>query len=194
MRYGNRKGIVSGIKDGNTHIELYNIENDPIESEDVSILLLEITVSESYDSTVMFCPKNIGTASDSLLRAAIACAKDGDTITLCAVIGGDTIFLDSALIIDKNINIISQGGVHISGAGTVRAFDVEPGHTVVFEGFNIICGTSIVGAGVRNQGSLRLNDMNVIADAGTPESAHLVQNKSGGSLTIEGDTDVRNDD
>jgi len=58
----------------------------------------------------------------------------------------------------------------------------------------IISGTSIVGAGVRNQGSLRLNDMNVIASTGTPESGPLVQNQSGGSQTIEGDTNVRNDD
>lgn len=154
----------------------------------------EIVVSESYDSTVTFCPKNIGTASDSLLRAAIACAKDGDTIFLRAVIGSDTIKLDSALVIDKNLTIISHGGVHISGDGTTRAFEVESGNTVVFDGFNIISGTSTEGSGIHNEGSLRLNDMNVIKGAGTPEGSHLVQNKSGGNLKIKGDTNVKGDD
>jgi arylsulfatase len=36
VRYGKWKGIVTKLKDGNTHIELYDLDSDPTESADIS--------------------------------------------------------------------------------------------------------------------------------------------------------------
>jgi hypothetical protein len=153
-------------------------------------------ISESYDSTVTFCPKRISKADDSgqnTLREAVDCAKGGDTITLSPALGGDTICLTSEPIkIDSNITICADPDdmIHIKAQDIDRAFEISDGATVELKGFAVIGGTDDQGSAIKVEGSLILYDM-ILFPGTSDEGEKVILNE--GDVDIRGFTNVKDD-
>src|SRR5207247_915857 len=106
------------------------------------------------------------------LRAAIAAAASGDTINFSLTTPA-TITLSTALTIDstsnKSLTISGPGaaGLTISGADSVPVFVIQPligggGQiTVTMSGLSIQHGSSLLGGGIYNGGTLTLVDCSV---------------------------------
>ncbi|MCP4120819.1 MAG: hypothetical protein GY751_03620, partial [Bacteroidetes bacterium] len=99
------------------------------------------------------------------LREAVEFACDGDSILFDASVNGDTIQLDSQIMLDKNLIIIGNGVVNtiISGQQMTRIFMIPLGDTVFMEGMLIKngyvgdLGTSDNGGGIWNAGHFTLS-------------------------------------
>ncbi|MEW5835207.1 MAG: DUF4347 domain-containing protein, partial [Pseudomonadota bacterium] len=136
--------------------------------------LATLTVTSAADS---------GTGT---LRAEIAAAQSGDTITFDTVsMGGATITLSSGqLTISKNLTIegdLDGNGtpdITINANYTSRVFNIGSGTTVTLDGLVIEHGlavgnggnggsaaTTAMGGGIFNAGTLTLNDVSVINNA-----------------------------
>ena len=138
------------------------------------------------------CNKEVFNTNDDgpgSLRAAVACASDGDTITFNASVHNETIILGSPLVIDEDIYFKSDISelVTVSGVGLTRPFEIQSSAAVEMSGFKILAGLGPDGAGILNQGTLFLRDMTILP-AVSPPVTSLVSNS--GTLTIEGNCSI----
>lgn len=102
--------------------------------------------------------RNGNDAGAGSLRAAIACAQDGDTITFDWAILADTIFLTSeGLLIETNLVLDTRGTpVIIHGTGLETLLDVSASAQVTCIGVVFVAEDHQGVAMVRNVGSLSL--------------------------------------
>src|SRR5579872_1178722 len=96
------------------------------------------------------------------LRAAIASAAPGDTITFASTVSGP-IDLSSTLEITNNLTISGPGPstVQIDGQNSVQVFIVDPGVTATITGLTIENGSGSsfsFGGGILNEGILTATD------------------------------------
>src|SRR5262249_18231640 len=107
--------------------------------------------------------------SGGTLRAVIAAASPGDTITFARQLKGDTITLTRGeLAVGKNLDIEGPGanGLAISGNHASRVFHITGGATVTIAGLTIRNGlvSSPGGAGVLNDSSVLNLSRDVLSD------------------------------
>ncbi len=103
--------------------------------------------------------------ADCSLREAIAAAGAGDTITFDAGLAGETLLLESELLITETLTLDGSAlaaHVKISGNAAVRVFniaadaDVAMTHLDIINGFAKGASYPISGGGIRNSGVLTL--------------------------------------
>ena len=98
-----------------------------------------------------------GSPTDVTLPYAIANAQNGDSITFANDLSGDTIILNSTLIIDHNYTITGLvDPLAVSGNYSVEVFDVLPGVTTSISDLIIENGYASSGGGIHNGGTLTL--------------------------------------
>ncbi|RPJ25142.1 MAG: CSLREA domain-containing protein, partial [Chloroflexi bacterium] len=104
---------------------------------------------------------------DCSLREAITVAPNGGTITFAESLSGQTIYLASTLVLNKNVTIdglgltipvIISGDTDNNGIGNVRVFTVERGVNVTLVSLEIAKGRNTHGAGIFNYGTLTVTN------------------------------------
>lgn len=92
------------------------------------------------------------------LRAAIAAAASGDTITFAPALSGQTITLTSVITINNNVTVDATGlVVTISGGTTTQVFSVPAGKTVSLKHLTIKNGSATLGGALLNQGTVTIS-------------------------------------
>lgn len=96
-----------------------------------------------------------GVAGDGSLRGEITAAHSGDTIKFAGRLAGQTITLNSALVLNKNLDIEGLGAAKltVSGNHASRVFDIQGGATVTLAGLTIANGNVVDagGGGIANE-------------------------------------------
>jgi hypothetical protein len=165
------------------------------EFSDTCFAYVEAIITTSYDPDIEFCIEDAFLPDDDgegTLRAAVACAKNGDTIRLTSLLANDTICLTSIPItIDKDIVIIADtsNSIYIKGPAMDRIFSVSSGSMVSLEGFKIICGNAFDGSCIKNAGDLTLKDMQFESPGGMLINNSKIENT--GNLNIRGTTNIK---
>jgi hypothetical protein len=126
------------------------------------------------------------------LRATIAEAGNGDTITFARSLRGQTITLTSGqLAVTKSVDIVGLGQdeLTISGDGTSRVFAVASGTTVAIDQLTIANGLADQGGGIDNAGILSISDCSLVGNEALGDSAATglgggIFNEPGSSLTV----------
>lgn len=166
-----------------------NMNNDTIP--------LTITNAENdannYYIDAIACPllvTNPGDGGYGTLRYMIDCAEDGDTIRFAAGMAGQTITINSTmLILDKDLVFLSTLIPTVTITSTINGlFDIHNGSTAEFRDLNIISGLSPgnTGAAFDNLGNLKLHNVNVRKNAMFPSGQYLIRNKNGSSMLLSG--------
>ena len=157
--------------------------------------LFGFSASASAATRTVLTTNNAGTGS---LRAEIEAADNGDTIDFD--LGSDqTIFLDSAIVIDKSLTIEGPGASHltIDGDGFTQIFIVSAG-SLSISGLTLAnCATATDGGAINfeSTGSLSITDStfsgNSAGSDGGPGGSHggaIYMLYDSGPLTITGST------
>jgi Right handed beta helix region len=139
---------------------------------------------------------NFGSGSplDITLPYAVSHAQDGDTITFAGALSGDTIVLNSTLVINHDYTISGLGSTHlaVSGNNAVQDFYVSPGACTTILGLTLENGLAADGGGIENRGMLTLIDDAVSNNATLNNIAFAGYNGAGifnsGILSVYGST------
>lgn len=129
-----------------------------------------------------------GLGAGTSLREAVLHAPAGSTIFFTPAVDGQIFTLVSGqLLITKNLNIdafASPSGITVSGNDNSRVFDIQAGKTVVMTALRIIHGdVTGTGGGIRNAGTLTLNECEVTLNEASTDGGGLY---SSGPLTLNG--------
>ena len=132
--------------------------------------------------------KEVSTLQDSgpgSLRFALDCANAGDTIHFAPSLAGQTIQLESAITLSKNVAIVNlpNNGVWIDGHNANSAIIVSPGVQVSLQKLNIRAGKGGTGRSIFNLGNLLLHDVNLYD---TQANANTLYNGPGSSFEAKG--------
>ncbi len=123
------------------------------------------------------------------LRSAIACANGGDTLRFDFTVWNDTISIQSPLILDKDINIITAGkNIVIDGSNSIETFNLQSSHQLYINGLELICGNGTTGRCINNAGTLILENTNIIDMSPSTEDAIINLN---GTIQIEGNVNLK---
>ena len=129
------------------------------------------------------------------LREAIICAPAGGTVTIEYPVFGQTIQLQSPLVIDKNITIkgFSSPNLFIDGSNlSTPVLDIAVGKSVNIEGISVTCaegninGRCVISRGHLSLGFTEFND-NVAQSSGS--SIYIT---SGGMMTLKYSNQISN--
>lgn len=108
------------------------------------------------------------------LRAAVAAAANNATITFAAGLSGQSIQLDSTLVVNQNLTIDASalpGGIWILGNG--RVLEVAAGRTVVLRSLEVRNGfDNDQGAGIYNAGTLTLDRCTIANNGSNAEGSY----------------------
>jgi predicted outer membrane repeat protein len=118
------------------------------------------------------------------LRYAVDKASDGDTIIFCNE--GTHNVTDGQISLTKNLTITGRADpslIKIDGNTNSRIFNVESGASVVIEGVTVQNGSAGSGGGIRNEGTLTLDNVVVSDNTATTGSGGGIWNW--GSLTLD---------
>jgi hypothetical protein len=155
-----------------------------------------VTVLNSHDS---------GSGS---LRAAIAAAHNGDTITFAPSLAGQTITLSTGeLLIKQSITITGPGAgqLAVSGDNASRVFEVSKNATVALSGLTISNGYVVAaatksgldttigdGAGILNHGVLTVSGTTLSRNTAIMSSGPVNASCEGGGIGSDGTLTVSN--
>lgn len=94
------------------------------------------------------------------LREAIKAASDGDTITFNSSVSGNIQLNSDLPTISDDVTITGPGAdvLAVDGQDSHRPFTIVSGATVVISGLTITNGKAPTGGGVRNAGTLTLEE------------------------------------
>ena len=99
------------------------------------------------------------------LRDGIECVTSGDTLFFDVSMVDDTISIDSAIIIDKDVIIYAtpSQNIWINGSGLSNTFKIMPGVNVEIIGLKVNGGNGPNGV-LYNQGNLTLDNVQIYGD------------------------------
>ncbi len=145
-------------------------------------------------STVVNTDQDTTTPGDSLcsLREAIessdpdSCGPEQALITFEASLAGQTLTINSTLLVDRDVEIegLSPGGITISGGDSVGVFEINAGRTVTLDQLTITSGRATFGGGIVNQGTLTVSTSTF--------SDNSADNGGGGGIYNQGTLTVSN--
>ena len=107
---------------------------------------------------------NLNDIGPGSLKEAIACAEDGAIITIVDVLSDFNIFIQDVLItIDKNLTIESNADspTFLNATNVQRIFEVANGVTLTINNINLVGGQANTSNAILNNGTVRLNDVEV---------------------------------
>jgi hypothetical protein len=117
---------------------------------------------------------------------ALGCAAPGETITFAEGLQGDTIELENfSAVISTPVSLVAQpdDDIWIKGVSVQNAFRVESGVEATISGIHIIAGIANEGSGILNQGTLTLENVQILRHPGLPTGMTL---KNTGTLYMSG--------
>jgi len=137
--------------------------------------------------------------SDCSLREAIAAASAGDTVTFDPALAGQTIYLTSSLLIDKNLTVDAanlaphiqvSGDTNNDGTGDVPVLQITAGSTVELDGLDIIKGYfsssyPMISGGITNHGTLTISNSTISKNFNAGDGGGIYND---GTLTLRGST------
>ncbi len=128
-----------------------------------------------------------GSLLDITLPYAVAHAQDGDVITFAGGLSGDTVLLNSPLVIGHSYTISGLGSANlaVSGGSSVQDFVVNSGVCATILGLTIENGLAADGAGIENSGMLSLID-----DAVSNNATLSIGGNDGGGIYNSGSLSV----
>lgn len=135
----------------------------------VFLLALALLPAPGVQASIMAAPIVVTKCDDAGFSAALASAQNGDTITFnCG--GPATITVLSSKTLDKNLTIDGANGgspIVFSGARARRVFSVPTGSIVTLRNLTVRDGAEPggVGGGIRNDGFLTLDRVNLLANS-----------------------------
>src|SRR5271167_1574943 len=120
-------------------------------------LLLFLSAVPIFGATITVT--NTNDSGPGSLRAAIASAANGDAINFNVAYPA-TIVLSTPLTLGPSVTITGPGAssLAISGADSVAVLIVNAGATVAISGVTIEHGSSLLGGGIFNDGTLTLTN------------------------------------
>ncbi len=151
--------------------------------------LLELLEARTLLSIDMVTNNSDG--GNGSLRAVIGAANAGDTIEFQSGLTGTIKLTGGVLSIAKNLDIEGPGAgvLEISGNGASSVFQVGSGVTATIAGLTIIDGTSGVGGGINNAGTLAVNDCTLSGNTATADGNGI---GGGGGIENTGTLSVTN--
>ncbi len=152
----------------------------------VTGILMSLT---SLSATITVLNSNdLGAGS---LREAITIATAGDNIVFDGSLAGSTIFLSSALTINKNLTIWgfpSASLITLDGGGSTRILSITSGNNVVVSWLNFTNGNTSSGGAILNSGTLDLSNCRLFNNQSTANSnsqgGGALYNNTNGSATL----------
>ena len=128
------------------------------------------------------------------LKSATECASAGDTITFASTLNNIQLDLGiQTLVINKGITIIADPSKNISvisNSTTAPTLTINAGPTVKIEGLKIY-GSQFSTAGIMNQGSLTLKNVEVNKNP-VYAPVRLISNEGAGTISLEGNCLMHN--
>jgi hypothetical protein len=152
-------------------------------SSGLAALLLLLGAFPAFGGTITVV--NTDDSGPGSLRAAIASAAPGDSINFSLTYPA-TISLLTTLTLGPNVTIQGPGASNltISGQDSVVVFLLNAGGIATLSGLTIARGSSLLGGGIFNAGTLTLTDCNV--------SGNLQGTQLGGGIFNAGDLTLNN--
>lgn len=135
---------------------------------------------------------NLNDGGAGSLRAAIATASPGDSITFQPGLTGQITLTTGPLLFDKSLSVDGTGhGITVNGNAAATVVTVGSGAVVVLSGLTISGGSNVVagtpvGGGIQNQGTLTVTGCTITAN--TAGIGGGIANVVGGSLTVQDST------
>ena len=161
-----------------------------------------LAVSMLLPSTAVHAATSVVTSNadsgEGSLRAILASAASGDTITFDPTLSGGAIYLAATLDVNINITIDASslaapitisGDTGNDGTGDVEVFYVDTGVTAAFKNIRIANGDAASGGGIQNSGVLTLD--HVILDNNAADYGGAIDNFDG-TLVITNSTFTNN--
>lgn len=126
------------------------------------------------------------------LRYAIECAQPGDTIRFLPSMTGDTIQLDSSIIIDKDLVIENThaGIVTVSAQNISQLFTITVNSEVTLKNINFLSGNGASGRAFINNGNLTLDGISIFEHPSMPPTGNVILNN--GFLSIRDNCNIMN--
>jgi photosystem II stability/assembly factor-like uncharacterized protein len=137
--------------------------------------------------------KNTADDGPGSLRAAIACADFGDTITFHPDLHNDTITITSlVMVINKDLNIIADpaDNIFIEGTSVGKVFLVNVFKNVLLEGLHIIAGSSDQGRAIYNRGNCTLDKVSIYENPTKDGEGHKLWNENA-NLIIRNELEMK---
>ncbi|MEV0649231.1 choice-of-anchor Q domain-containing protein [Phytomonospora sp. NPDC050363] len=125
-----------------------------------------------------------GAGSLRELLADAAC----DSIGFAAALNGQTIAIESTLVVDRTVSVTGPGPdlLTVSGGGTSRVFDVRAAGTMDLSGLTLTGGAATgAGGGILNAGTVRLSDGVIDGNTATSVGGGI---QNTGTLTVTDST------
>ncbi len=149
-----------------------------------------ITVTANFEVDPHVAPvvTNTNDGGPNSLRQAVLDSLSGDTITFNLPAGPNTITLQTAILIDKNIVITgpANGPLTVSGGGFVRVFNVMAGTTASLSNMTIANGSATQSGAIQNDGDLTIENCTLSGNAATIGDGGAIRND--GTLKITNST------
>ena len=123
------------------------------------------------------------------LRAAVACASEGDTIQFALDIINDTITSQGLpVVIDKDliIDLDPTRNIYLSGENLLKTIEVAPNVVVIIRGLNLIASPSGQEVAIDNHGELELIDVGMYPFS----PAHGVEVLNDGTILFSGESSM----
>ena len=112
------------------------------------------------------------------LRRAIACSDINDTLRISPQLTGQTVVLNNAIVIDKNLNILQSAGsmFKIEATSTGPVFNILSGNTLSLSNLELYSGTGFSGRAIINAGTLNLNNLKIYEHNSMPSNGSVIHN------------------
>jgi len=128
------------------------------------------------------------------LRAAIACANPGETITFHPDLHNNKIEITSlVMVINKDLNIIADpaDNIYIEGLSVGKVFLVNIFKNVLLEGLHIIAGSSDQGRAIYNRGNCILDKVSIYENPNKNGEGHKLWNDDAANLIIRNELEMK---
>lgn len=129
------------------------------------------------------------------LRAAIAGANAGETITFAPGLSGTIALTGGAIALTKNVTIGGPGAttITVSGSNASRIFTIGTGTSATISGLTLANGESAANGGaIDNLGTVTLTNATLTNNASSDGEGGAVCNEAGGTLAVTSSTFAHN--
>jgi len=146
--------------------------------------------NDGWDASVT-CEENcstiVSTMADSgfgSLRSAVECVEVGGMITVSPDLDLETVMLQNAIIIDKDLTIEAGAGMllYLLRDSDEPVFQIEPGVTATISNLGLVSTTANDTPALINFGTLNIGNLDVYTSENNSNPSNLIQNE--GSMNV----------
>lgn len=133
---------------------------------------------------------NINNDGWGSIRRAVLCSSANDTIDVSPGLTGQTILLNSPILINKNLSIIQSAASYFKVKATADGpiFNIVAGSTFSLKYLDLYAGTGTKGRAISNSGTLNLSNIKVFEHPSMPSNGSLIYNL--GNLNLINDNQI----